>query len=134
MGRGGGCLLCVGADEFSVHLFMLCLFASMVWERVAEWGGVSIFGPNGLREVKEITKEEVGNNKLKMTVCAIVMATCWYIWLAQNDRIFNGILVVVRNVVDKVKVQVFAWLKSRAKLVDLVWHKWCNFSFVNFPL
>ncbi|KAK1422143.1 hypothetical protein QVD17_25055 [Tagetes erecta] len=131
---GGSCSLCIGTDESHSHLLISCPFASRVWDKVAEWCGVSRLESNGLRDVKVITEDEVGSNKLKMAHCAIYMATCWYIWLARNDRIFNGIPVAVQNVVDKVKVHVFMWLKARAKLVDLAWHKWCNFSFSNFPV
>ncbi|KAK1417490.1 hypothetical protein QVD17_26619 [Tagetes erecta] len=28
----------------------------------------------------------------------------------------------------------FSWLKHRGNLRDLMWHKWCSFSFSNFPL
>lgn len=80
-------------------------------------------GVNGIRDFKELKNEDFGSSGRSKAVCAVIMATCLFIWLARDDRIFNEVPMVVQAVVDKVKIHVFLWLKNRANLVDLIWHK-----------
>ncbi|KAK1407437.1 hypothetical protein QVD17_39053 [Tagetes erecta] len=55
---GGGCSMCIGADETPSHLLISCPFASRVWEQVAAWCGVSLVGINGIKDFMEITDSE----------------------------------------------------------------------------
>jgi len=64
----------------------------------------------------------VGSNVKKKAMRSIIMAPSWFIWLARNDRIYSEVPVSTQTILDKVK------------LVDLVCHKWWNFSFSNFLL
>lgn len=56
------------------------------------------------------------------TVTLILMATISYIWLARNDLIFNCKPLSMNEVVEKIMVNVFLWLKYRIN--DLMWQNW----------
>lgn len=117
------CSMCVGMDETLDHILSNCPFARRVWGQFDVWRGVSLDGVSGIRDFKEISKQEVRRSAKKKAISFIVMATCWLIWLERNEGIFNDVSVSVQGMLDKIKIHSSSWLKNWANLVDLVWHK-----------
>ncbi|KAK1410069.1 hypothetical protein QVD17_36602 [Tagetes erecta] len=73
---------------------------------LAGWSGIEVEGVNGVRDFKGVIGDEVGSNILKKSLCAIVMATVWSLWLERNNRLFNYKRILV-GVVEKIKVTTF---------------------------
>ncbi|KAK1429467.1 hypothetical protein QVD17_11676 [Tagetes erecta] len=115
------CSFCFGNYESSEHLLLHCLFATMVWNKIARWCGWSMPLFNSVRECMDSYSDITGSNSKKETMAVILKATVWYIWL-----VFNSSTPSVDGVVDKVRVNTFFWLKHRARKINVVWHKWCS--------
>ncbi|KAK1429515.1 hypothetical protein QVD17_11724 [Tagetes erecta] len=55
----------------------------------------------------------------KAMVYWIIMAVGLYIWGADKEVIFNSATLLYANVMDKIKIDSFEWLKFRAKVAYL---------------
>jgi len=120
------CSMCINIIESVDHLLLKCPFAVKVWNYINGWCGWSDFVGESIRGRIDQANNIDGPEKIKDTASLIVMATVWYVWLARNYLIFNSLPLSVDGVVDKIKVNTFLWLKYRANMLDVMWHKWYN--------
>jgi hypothetical protein len=82
----GWCTLCKGANENSMHLFILCPFSKQVWQDITlhlnqrlTWEGPSI----------ETTWQQWTQHTSYKNIKAFPFIICWGIWLARNKEIFQ---------------------------------------------
>lgn len=77
----------------------------------------------GIQSFRELV-DVVGSINMaahKMRVLtSIVRATTWMVWKAGNDFIFNSCPLLVSNMVDKMVVSVYSWMKHIAKMLDVL--------------
>jgi hypothetical protein len=54
----------------------------------------------------------------------IWFATTWEIWKERNNRLFNGKDSSIHQVVDRIKLLAFMWLKEKFHFLPLNYHAW----------
>ena len=105
------CKCCGVALENAYHIFIGCGMAMKVWEMLAKWCGCSWENVDNLGDFFiKVTKCWV--MKKKKIGIAIWHCTIWEIWKARNEVRFNGKVVEVSKIVEKVIFNVWFWCKE----------------------
>ncbi|MCI14470.1 pantothenate synthetase [Trifolium medium] len=118
------CVGCVGGVESSVHLFLHCPSAMMVWYEVFRWLGMVIVIPPSLFILFEVLRGSARNVKLRQGFLMIWHATLWCIWKARNSSIFANGSFVPKVIVDEIKVMSWKWCLTRMKLSPCLFYEW----------
>lgn len=119
------CVLCNRREETCVHLFIHCDFANSVWRRVMMWVDYDFITPPSPFVHWECWGTNFGNKAIKRGRRIIWLATLWILWKARNDKIFNGQIHEVDDVVEEVKVLSWRWLLSRTSTPVCLYYEWC---------
>ncbi|XP_076925722.1 uncharacterized protein LOC143588649 [Bidens hawaiensis] len=105
------CGLCDSEIEAVEHVLVGCSVALKVWDFVSSW---CKFPPIFAFSVKDLldlySSSGLGVDK-KVVFQGIVIIACWSIWKARNDRIFEGRVVKVEDIVGNIRSLDFLWYK-----------------------
>ena len=112
---------------FAIHLFTACAFSYGVWSSVSNWLKIGPFFAFDFRDILKLYKQVKMGKEGKKIAHGIVLAACWAIWKARNDKIFRGKVPKVAEVVSCVKSVSFLWLKHRSRHKHIRWKDWCIF-------
>ncbi|CAN1836512.1 Putative ribonuclease H protein At1g65750, partial [Linum perenne] len=95
----GSCQVCPGQEESVLHVLRDCPLASATWELLALSSGDQTFFQTPLLPWIErfIRKPEL---------CLLFGVTCWWLWRAQNDRVFNNKLTTAESLTQHIQVWV----------------------------
>ncbi|MFS8007526.1 putative RNA-directed DNA polymerase [Helianthus anomalus] len=126
--NGTSCPLCDDGEESASHLFTACRFATEVWAKVCSWAKTPFLVAFSLRDVLNAHVHCGLKGKQQFMFQGIVVVTCWIIWRARNDRVFNGKIPKADDVFRSIKSAGYLWFKNRCKYIDTNWDKWCNFE------
>ncbi|XP_076908154.1 uncharacterized protein LOC143564901 [Bidens hawaiensis] len=124
------CVICEAAPESALHLMVRCKVARWIWAIILEWAKLPGF--NFSKSVREIIDYPAKFKMNKMEcelIQAIVLVTCWEIWLTRNDMLFNKKTFSMVKVINDIKVMSFLWVCNRNKRFGIDWEKWCRFQF-----
>ncbi|XP_021993982.1 uncharacterized protein LOC110890666 [Helianthus annuus] len=85
----GLCSLCRSGEESADHLFISCVVASTLWQKVSHWCRIPPIFAFSIRELLELHK--TGNFKAgeKFALQGIIRVGCRCLWLARNNAIFS---------------------------------------------
>ncbi|KAJ0725473.1 putative reverse transcriptase zinc-binding domain-containing protein [Helianthus annuus] len=120
------CVLCSDGLDSTLHIFTACAFALEVWCRIGSWCKLPPIFAFEVRDLLSIYKTTSGGKQGKKIIQGIVMVTLWYIWLAQNGKIFNQKRTSAVEVVNKIKSSSFFWFKHRFGCKSVDWVEWCK--------
>ncbi|GAU24549.1 hypothetical protein TSUD_148900 [Trifolium subterraneum] len=118
------CVGCVGSRESSVHLFLHCPSAMLVWKEVFRWLGVMIVIPPSLFSLFEIFRGSAKNAKIGQGFVMIWHATLWCLWKARNSSIFANGSFIPLAIVDEIKVISWKWCLVRLKVPACLFYEW----------
>ncbi|GAU22481.1 hypothetical protein TSUD_296000 [Trifolium subterraneum] len=103
------CSGCVGNVESTLHLFLHCPSAMMVWYEVFRWLGMVFVVPPSLSCLFEMMRGSSRNVKMRKGFVMIWHATLWSIWKARNKSIFRNDTFVPNIIVEDIKVLSWKW-------------------------
>jgi len=117
----GGC----GMEETSNHLFLSCLIFGIIWSHLRNWLGVSGVDPMCLSD-HFLQFGHLGGccSRLLSTLILIWLACIWVLWKERNNMIFNNKVELIHDLVDKVKLLSFWWLKTKHIFFACSYHSW----------
>ncbi|CAN1167457.1 Putative ribonuclease H protein At1g65750 [Linum perenne] len=95
----GSCQVCPGQEEFVLHVLRDCPLASATWELLALPSSDQTFFQTPLLPWIErfIRKSEH---------CLLFEVTCWWLWRARNDRVFNNKLTTAYSLTRHIQTWV----------------------------
>ncbi|CAN1788863.1 Putative ribonuclease H protein At1g65750 [Linum perenne] len=95
----GSCQVCPGHEESVLHVLRDCPLASATWELLALSSGDQTFFQTPLLPWIErfLRKPEL---------CLLFGVTCWWLWRARNDRVFNNKLTTADSLTRHIQVWV----------------------------
>ncbi|XP_021980221.1 uncharacterized protein LOC110876358 [Helianthus annuus] len=123
----GSCPLCNSGDETVDHLFTSCVVASILWQKVSRWCGLSPIFAFSVKDILELHKDRFINTGVRHVVQGIMIISMWCLWLARNRAVFSNEEVKVDSVFSDVRSLGFLWYSHRRKGVVLSWLDWCKF-------
>ena len=119
------CMIGCGSNESAVHLFIHCTFSANMWALVWNWLGISFVHAGELRHHFIQFSKMAGIPLYSHLFFRIIwFVTVWTIWKERNNRVFQNTVSNPLNIIEKIKLNSFLWLKS--KQVDFVYsyHDW----------
>ena len=117
----GGC----GSVETSTHLFLQCMHFSLVWNHILQWLGVVTVLPNDIARHFHQFHHLGGVTKSRKSILQVIwLATVWEIWKARNNKVFNAIDTSILQVVDRIKLLTYQWLKGKYTTLPFNYHGW----------
>ncbi|XP_071740661.1 uncharacterized protein [Rutidosis leptorrhynchoides] len=122
-GMDDKCSKCTVSVESIQHLLLHCPWAFKVWLALFEWWNVSWVMPFDISPFSLECYNGLGV-KAKKAWRLIGPAVYWFIWLARNDLVFNGVSKCWTVIVDSVKLKVFQWLVNARKTESLQFYIW----------
>ncbi|PWA81382.1 reverse transcriptase domain, Reverse transcriptase zinc-binding domain protein [Artemisia annua] len=123
----GFCTLCGEAEETTDHIFTACSVASGVWGGISSWCKIPPLFMFSFKDVFQLINHLDGSKTRKEVIYGLLILTCWCLWKARNDKIFNNREANVVHIVSDVKVLGFLWYSSRFKEGKVDWKRWCHF-------
>jgi hypothetical protein len=118
------CLGCVGSVESSIHLFLHCPSAMLVWNEVFRWIGVVIVTPPSLVVLFEVMRGSAKNKKTRLGFLMIWHATLWSIWKARNKACFANNAFNLMAIEEDIKVLSWKWCLARIKMAPCMFYEW----------
>ncbi|KAJ0616096.1 putative RNA-directed DNA polymerase [Helianthus annuus] len=123
------CNRCGLAEESCNHIFARCIWARSVWWNVFRWLKIPVHcDANDVAEILKHVQTQVGSKKWKKVVHLVALGSIWRIWLARNDKEFNGKMIPVHRLVETIKEETFGWVKNRVKGATIDWKGWVDFD------
>ncbi|KAK2409313.1 hypothetical protein QL285_044747 [Trifolium repens] len=119
------CVNCVGRVESSVHLFLHCPKALVVWYEVFKWLGVVIVMPNSIASLFRVMRGAANNKKSRQGLLMVWHVTIWGIWKARNNSIFASGFSPPSEIIEAIKVLSWKWSLARLKVKSCLFYEWC---------
>jgi hypothetical protein len=85
-------------------LFLHCSYAAKVWYSITRWPGHVVIFPHNIVSSLATLISCAKNKKEKVGLCLILNAYVWAIWRGRNDCVFNNGVVLIEELVDKIKL------------------------------
>ena len=122
------CVWCHSYDESIEHLLTGCAMVAGVWDKIASWCGIPRPFIFHVKDVISIHEHSGVAGIKKEVLYGIIIITCWRVWKARNEKIFNGTDTDVVRLVADIKALGFLWYKNRFKGGIVDWEHWCSFD------
>jgi hypothetical protein len=103
------CVECDNLRETTLHLFLHCEFAVVIWYTVCRWLGVVIVIPADIIMSYGVLVDSGRNKKVRKVHSIVWLASFWVLWRTRNDRIFNNVAVTVDDVMDQIQWLSWKW-------------------------
>ncbi|XP_076897948.1 uncharacterized protein LOC143551383 [Bidens hawaiensis] len=124
------CVLCEFGDESVEHIFTSCYVASIIWQAIASWCGINNFFAFSMDDLMEVHNYVGLKGYAKTAFQGIVIISCWRIWKARNECVFDRKIVRVGDLISEIKSLSFFWFSNRFDKYSLSWDSWCRFTFM----
>jgi hypothetical protein len=119
------CVRGCGLIETSTHLFLHCFLFSSVWNHILQWLGIVTTLPHDVSEHFNQFQHLGGVSRSRQSILQIIwIASVWEIWKERNNRIFKAKDSSIMQVVDRIKLLTFKWLKVKFTNLSLNYHGW----------
>ncbi|CAJ2636137.1 unnamed protein product [Trifolium pratense] len=120
--------LCVsgcGEAESVYHLFISCSCFGSLWALVCTWIGIPSTSSNTIRDhFVQFTYLAGGSRARRSFLQLIWLASVWVIWIERNHRLFTGSTSTLTQLLDKIKLFSYRWLKTTSVTLVLNYHSW----------
>jgi len=117
----GGCAV----QEFADHLLINCSHFSRLWPLIRNWSdlfSIDTFCAHDhyvqFGQLSGIPRQTHPFLKLTRLSCV------WTIWKERNNHIFNNKTLELHQLLDKVKLLSFTWLKAKMTNFAYTYHEW----------
>jgi hypothetical protein len=109
----GLCVTGCGGVETAYHLFLFCPVFAPLWSLVRSWVGVSSADSLSIHDhFLQFVYSAGGSQERLFFVQLLCLCCIWVVWLERNNIIFKAKESSVLQMVEKVKVHSFWWMKA----------------------
>ncbi|GKV39338.1 hypothetical protein SLEP1_g47120 [Rubroshorea leprosula] len=122
--EGMFCEFCNGVVEEANHLFCICYKTWLVWVEVLNWWGLESVLPNTVVGVAEFFIYELGRIVGKEIGSCLFLVVAWYVWYRRNAQVFREDEGIPENLLERVQVKTFLWLKAKVNGCVFPFHEW----------
>ena len=120
--------LCVGrcsTIEDARHLFLSGNFFGKLWYGISHWLGYDIVFPENVSDhLYQFGTFSGFSNSTHLALNLIWLSCVWLIWLERNARILYQKEASFNQLLDKVKLQSYWWLKANRPSFVFSYHSW----------
>ncbi|KAK9048814.1 hypothetical protein SSX86_032219 [Deinandra increscens subsp. villosa] len=120
------CRLCNEGEDSAAHIFTGCSCSSLVWQWVWGWVAIPPLLLFSLEDLVDLHKDRLVDIPKREIFLAIEYITCWSLWLARNDAIFQNRAPCISKIICNIRSWSSLWCDNRCrKVID-----WRNFIMV----
>ncbi|AES90772.1 hypothetical protein MTR_4g097730 [Medicago truncatula] len=117
----GGC----GILEDAEHLFFSCDFFDKLWYDISHWLRFHIVFPKHVSDHLYQFGTLGGFSKSNRSAFNLIWLSCvWVIWIERNTRVFHQKEASFIQLLDKIKLQSYWWLKANCHTFAFSYHLW----------
>ncbi|GAU45519.1 hypothetical protein TSUD_186760 [Trifolium subterraneum] len=121
----GLCVPGCGAAESAQHLFLSCSTFGSIWASVRSWIDITSADPTSLHDHFVQFTYSAGGSRARRSFLQLIWPTCvWVVWTERNHRLFRGSASSFHQLLDKIKLFSFRWLKSTSVTLASKSHSW----------
>ncbi|KAK2360207.1 hypothetical protein QL285_085498 [Trifolium repens] len=107
------CVTGCGGAESAQHLFLTCGTFGSLWPLVRAWIGFSSADPLSLSDHFVQFTHSAGGPRVRRSFLQLVWLACvWVVWNERNLRVFHNSENSVHQLLDKVKLFSYRWLRT----------------------
>lgn len=118
----------IGAETVD-HIFASCAAARSIWGQICIWLKLQVPTQfDSIEQALNFSLEAEGNKKKKKVIHAIFLLVIWTMWMARNDKLFNGRNISQTKIIQDIKEVSLWWVLKRAKVHGVDAEKWHSFS------
>ncbi|CAJ2645018.1 unnamed protein product [Trifolium pratense] len=119
------CVSGCGAAKSTHHLFIFCSTFCSIWDLVRSWIGISSTGFTSIQDhFVQFTLSAGGSRARRSFLQLIWLASVWVVWTERNHRLFRGSTSTLHQMLDKIKLFSYRWLKTTSVTLVLNYHSW----------
>ncbi|XP_076941489.1 uncharacterized protein LOC143611066 [Bidens hawaiensis] len=123
------CPFCELHQESANHIFIGCIFAAEIWDRIAVWCRLDPIFVFEVRDILVLAKCLKKPKLNKRVAHCIVVTALWSMWNARNEMIFQDKEAKAYEVVSKIKSCSYFWIQNRSRFKSIEWSDWCKYPF-----
>ncbi|GKV51081.1 hypothetical protein SLEP1_g57759 [Rubroshorea leprosula] len=121
---GAFCDCCNENVEEVNHLFCVCYKTWLLWTQVLCWWGVESVLPNTVVGMTDFFLGGLGRIVGKEMGSCIFLVVAWYLWYRRNAQVFRKDEGLIENLLERVQVKTFLWIKSKVNGCVFSFHEW----------
>ncbi|CAJ2640326.1 unnamed protein product [Trifolium pratense] len=107
------CVSGCGDAEPAHHLFLTCSVFGSLWSMVRAWIGSMAVDANSLPDHFVQFTQSAGGQRAQWSFMQLIWLACvWILWHERNYRLFRNTTSFLHQMLDKVKLFSYWWLKS----------------------
>ncbi|CAK8536393.1 unnamed protein product [Lathyrus sativus] len=108
--QNSDCAFCSSSIEDVSHLFFSCSKSSLVWNRICEWVDIEYISEDCCSLHAKVWKSRLPGHCKEYKINSIWFISCWSLWRARNNIIFNNASIDIEDIVFDIKVFSWNWL------------------------
>ncbi|KAJ0704409.1 putative reverse transcriptase zinc-binding domain-containing protein [Helianthus annuus] len=122
------CVWCGTYDESIEHVLTGCVTSMGVWSAIATCCKIPRPFVFHVKDLVDLHDQSGVLGVKKTLLHGIIIITCWRLWRARNEKLFNSKNSNVVEMVADIKSLGFLWYKHRFKEGVVDWRRWCLFD------
>lgn len=121
--RVSGC----GEVEIAQYLFVSCPIFRELWSHVREWVGVCGADPFSVSDhFLQFTYLAGGATSRRSFMQLLWLLCVWVVWNTRNNRQFNNTDISIHQMLEKVKINSYWWMKAANVVFVFGVHNWLS--------
>jgi len=125
------CVVGCADNESAQHRLLSCPFFAGLWGKIRYWLGVSTAEPFGVSAHFYQFVYSAGGLRASRSFMQLIWMCCvWVIWNERNSQVFKNKESTIHQLVEKVKLHSFWWMKATNISIRPNFHMWCLSPFV----
>ena len=106
-------------------LFVSCTILRELWHLVRDWIGVSVANPYDIADHLHQFTYLSGESLTRRSFLQLLWLLCvWVLWFEYNNRLFKNTVTTIHQLVEKVKIHSYWWMKASNAVYVLWVHSW----------
>jgi hypothetical protein len=124
-----------GVSETAHHLFISCGTFGPLWTLVRAWIGIPVMEFTSLRDHFVRFSYSAGGSRARRSFLQLIWLVCvWVVWTERNHRVYGGSASTTAQMLDKIKLFSFRWLKATSVTLASNCHSWWSSPLLSLSL
>ncbi|GLU02749.1 hypothetical protein SLE2022_199870 [Rubroshorea leprosula] len=107
------CGICGEKEEDTMHLFLRCSTVRWLWVACAKWWGIQVTLKEDCWNTFQNAESEQKERSIRDGWDCIWSSIVWTVWLARNQKIFQGKEINREKMLELIQLKSFQWITTK---------------------